>query len=532
MASLRTRWVVRWQGLGVRTRHWLINIAIGIGIVCVLNWAGQGLRLSFIVSAQNSAFDRMIRASAVAAPEAHEGLPAPPKLVLIDVDDDTWRDKRWGGGEPARAPRDLLATLIEGAFQRGAKQVILDIAIEGSTGREWDLAEDRRFAARLASMLSTSWFGSDRQLVLVRTLRQPLPVSRKMLADLPHDVSPFSEGYFDELRESPAIDQVVARSQGRIVLAAPFFSVSPDRVLRDWQLLQVVCQSAASAVQGVLRVVPSVQLAVAARHFGLPAGAEPWSTIQRTESCLPLPTEPQRAPAAALATHSPSALLAQADSVIASGWHSTQAAFAAQGVRMAHQVPQVDDLGNRVVFRWINPPSVIPALDMLFGQVRHELRGRVVLIGQTFAETVDHHNTPLGDMPGVVVLLNAIDSMTRHRIVGQPSAWITVPLALAMVVVVGYAFARWRSLLGTVIATCALLAVLPWISFSLFKHGVWLDFALPLLGIQVHKMVTTLEEAMARRQAAGLQASSARPSIAGLSAASHSETITRKKGDS
>ncbi len=199
---------------------------------------------------------------------------------------------------------------------------------------------------------------------------------------------------------------------------------------------------------------------------------------------------------------------------------------------MAHQVPQVDDLGNRVVFRWINPPSVIPALDMLFGQVRHELRGRVVLIGQTFAETVDHHNTPLGDMPGVVVLLNAIDSMTRHRIVGQPSAWITVPLALAMVVVVGYAFARWRSLLGTVIATCALLAVLPWISFSLFKHGVWLDFALPLLGIQVHKMVTTLEEAMARRQAAGLQASSARPSIAGLSAASHSETITRKKGDS
>jgi CHASE2 domain-containing sensor protein len=530
MASWRTRWVARWQGLGVRTRHWLINIAIGLGIVCVLNWAGHGLRLSFIVSAQNSAFDRMIRASAVAAPQAHEGLPAPPKLVLIDVDDHTWRDPRWGGGEPARAPRELLATLIEGAFQRGARQVVLDIAIEGRSGREWDLAEDRLFATRLALLLSAPWFGPDRQLVLVRTLRQPLPLSRKMLANLPHDQTPFAEGYFDELRESPAIDQVVARSQGRIVLAAPLFSISPDRVLRDWQLLQVVCQSTGSASQGELRVVPSVQLAVAARHFGLPAGAEPWSTVRRTEPCWPLPTEPN--PAAATPPATPSTLLAQADAAIAAAWHGTQVAFAAQGVRMARQVPQVDHLGNRVVFRWLHPPSVIPALDMLFGQVRHELKDRVVLIGQTFAETVDHHHTPLGDMPGAVVLLNAIDSMTRHRIVGQPSAWITVPLALAMVVVVGYAFARWRSLLGTVIATCALLAVLPWLSFSLFKHGVWLDFALPLLGIQVHKMITTLEEAMARRQAAQLQAASPRPSIAGLSAASHSETITPKQGDS
>ena len=533
MALLRARAVARWQTLRPRTRHWLINIAIGIAIVTLLNWVGHGLRLPIVVNAQNGAFDRMIRATAVVAPEGHEGLPAPPTLVLIDIDDQTWRDARWGGGEPARAPRELLASLIEGAFQRGASQVVLDIAVEGSTGREHDLLENRHFAARLDTMLTAAWFGADRQLVLVRTLRQPLPVRARMLAGAPMDALPFAEGYFDEFRESPAIDAVVARSKGRIVLAAPFFSISPDRVLRDWQLLQVVCERNSGERQGTVRIVPSVQVAVAARHFGLPAGAEPWQLAAPAARCAPFPAE---AGQLELTPHDATltpALQAQADALVASSWRATQSAFAKFGVGMSAQVPRVDDLGNRVVFRWASAPSVVPAIEMVFGQVLHDLKGRVVLIGETFPETVDHHFTPLGDMPGAVVLLNAIDSMTRHRIVATPSSWITVPLALTMIIVVGYAFARWSSLLGTIVATCAILAVLPWISFSLFKQGVWLDFALPLFGIQVHKLITSLEESLAKRQREAIAARRLdTPPVEGLAGVQHSENIAPKRGDS
>jgi CHASE2 domain-containing sensor protein len=530
MSRLQAQAVARWHALGPRTRHWLINIWIGIAIVTLLNWAGHGLRLPIVVNAQNSAFDRMIRASAVAALDGHEGLPAPPRLVLIDIDDQTWRDARWGGGEPARAPRELLASLIEGAFQRGASQVVLDIAVEGSTGREHDLLENRLFAARLDAMLAAPWFGADRQLVLVRTLRQPLAAQGRLLVQAANETVPFDEGFFDELRESPGIDAVVARSQGRIVLAAPFFSISPDRVLRDWQLLQAVCARSGAPGEGVVRVVPSVQVAVAARHFGLPAGAEPWQGAAPAARCAPFPLDAGMLGAVPHDPKLPIALLAQADAAVATSWHATQQAFAKLGVRMSAQMPRVDDLGNRVVFRWASAPSVVPAIAMIFGQVRHDLKGRVVLIGETFPETVDHHFTPLGDMPGAVVLLNAIDSMTRHRIVGTPSAWITVPLALTMIIVVGYAFARWSSVLGTIVATCAILAVLPWISFSLFKQGVWLDFALPLLGIQLHKLITSLEESLARRQKAATAARRHEaPLIEGLAGAQRSETMVPKE---
>lgn len=197
---------------------------------------------------------------------------------------------------------------------------------------------------------------------------------------------------------------------------------------------------------------------------------------------------------------------------------------------MSARAPGTDDLGNLVVFRWARPPNVLSGQEFLQGQVRHELKGRTVLIGQTFPATVDSHLTPLGEMPGAVLLLNAIDSMTRHRIVAEPSVWMTAPLALAMIVVIGYTFSRWRSLLGTVIATCALLAVLPWLSFSLFKHGVWLDFALPLLGIQVHKAITSLEESLARRKVADAGAGpKAGPSGVGLPRADQSATIGTKK---
>jgi CHASE2 domain-containing sensor protein len=528
---LRARLTTLWSGLSPRTKHWLINIAIGVVIILLLNWASNGLRLSFVINAQNAAFDRMMRASAAVAPEGHEGLPAPPKLVLVDIDDQTWRDPRWGGGEPSRAPRELLASLVEGAFQRGTSQVVLDVAIEGASGREQDLIEDRLFAARLEAMLAAPWFAADRQLVLVRTLRLPLPEQRRLLTEAGTEPAPFSEGYFDELRAAPAIDRVIAASAGRIVVAAPFFSVSPDRVLRDWHLLQVVCERGANPGEGRVRVVPSVQLAVAARHFGLPAGAAPWELAEPRETCTPFPNGAGANLAASKSRQAASALDTQADALIGSSWRNTHAAFARLGVHMSAQAPGTDDLGNRVVFRWARPPNVLSALELLQGQVRHELKGRTVLIGQTFPETVDSHLTPLGEMPGAVLLLNAIDSMTRHRIVAAPSVWMTAPLALAMIVVIGYAFSRWRSLLGTVIATCALLAVLPWISFSLFKHGVWLDFALPLLGIQVHKVITSLEESFARRKGADAGARpKGEPAALGLPHADQAETIVAKEG--
>lgn len=491
-----------WQGMQPRTRLWLVYIAVGVSVELLLYWAAHGLELSFVLNTQNAAMDKMMLVQAATRTDGVTGARSPPSLLFVDVDDQTWRDPRWGGGEPARAPRDALATLIDRAFQRGAGQVILDIAIEGATGRDVDLAEDRRFAARMGAMLAAPWFDTERQLVLVRTLRQPLPVQAKLWRARASTQGQFNEGFFDELRESPAVDEVVARSHGRIVLAAPFFTVSPDHVLRDWQLLQVVCaRFPSNTLEGVVRVVPSVQLAVAVRHFGLPAGNEPWRVKESRTRCSPLPPNSSPAMTVDQARETSIALQSKADELLGVSWKSTSQALRGAGIVVREDAPRTHDLRNRVVFRWPTAPNALSAIDLLEGQTRHDFKNRVVLIGQTHSDLVDRHVTPLGEMPGAIVLLNAIDSMTRHHFIETPSAWIILPLAFGLIVLVSYVFSRWSSTVSTLIAACAIAAVLLPVSYGYFKHGVWLDLALPILGIQAYQLFKSFEEYLVKRHA-------------------------------
>ena len=61
---------------------------------------------------------------------------------------------------------------------------------------------------------------------------------------------------------------------------------------------------------------------------------------------------------------------------------------------------------------------------------------------------------------------------------------LTTPFTLGGSLVVG----------GTLIATFLVLVTLVWANYELLKVGVWLDYALPLLGIQAHSLIAELEE--------------------------------------
>jgi hypothetical protein len=301
-------------------------------------------------------------------------------------------------------------------------------------------------------------------------------------------------------------------SGGRIALAAPYFTYSSDHILRDWQLLQAVCQRNAAEAQGAVRIIPSVQLVVLARHAGVPANAVPWQTEKAgkfgdnpdfTQACLPFPKQTETAPAMSLqeARQRSEAIEKQVDSIIARSWTQLRDALrtTSTGLDLHDHPPHAGSLANRVVFRIADTPKigqaqVIPAHALLIGESPQNLRDRVVVIGQSYAEAGDRHITPLGEMSGGMVLVNAIDSMARHQMISPPGSWLTFTLAVVLIVFVGYIFARWDSMAGTWISTMVAIMLLTVASFYLFKHGVWLDFALPLLGIQVHRMVKSLEE--------------------------------------
>ena len=171
-------------------------------------------------------------------------------------------------------------------------------------------------------------------------------------------------------------------------------------------------------------------------------------------------------------------------------------------------LPHDGGLGNRIVFRY--PPdgqgttnqSALPFLladDATLQPYAQAFNGRIVVVGQTFSETRDFFDTPLGNMSGAMVLVNAIDSMAKHRLMQPPSSLLTYFVSFALILIVGCLFAKWDSMTGTTLATIAVIVTAGVASFFLFAHGVWLDFAAPIIGIQIHRRWAAFEEKIERR---------------------------------
>jgi CHASE2 domain-containing sensor protein len=126
---------------------------------------------------------------------------------------------------------------------------------------------------------------------------------------------------------------------------------------------------------------------------------------------------------------------------------------------------------------------------LLAGKGSGMLAGRVVVIGQSYSDANDVHFTPMGTMPGSVVLINAIDSMARYGLVESTSPWLSLPLGLFSIVLIAYLFARLDSFSAKLASTGVILVLFALASVYLFRSGLWLDFALPLVGIQMYQTI-------------------------------------------
>jgi len=466
-----------WHRLSHFKRNCVIGVAIEVVIIVLesVHWAP-------VAWLENYALDMMMRGAAgqymVEQGKAANARP----LVFVDIDERTWRSARWSGGEPLQSPRAELYQLIAFAAQAGAQHVVLDVLVEGKR----DDPDDRDFAQSLESLVAQT--PSETTLVLVRSVRLP-PDAGQVVASSPVTIP--------EQRTS-AVDDVLGRVAGRVAIAAPYFIESSDGRVRDWELWEVVCREAADSPNRNAVVLPSVQLVVATAHLQLDVqAAAPW-LHPPTESC-PVDETSSRAVSDKLNEQ-------------VTAWLNL-----AFGLSMpAHQLvaPDAGGLANRIVYRTADVTRQggvlgesaarrlvrVSALDVLEKpdetrrRIAGYVKGAIVVIGVSRTESYDLRRTPIGEMPGALVMLNSIDSMLRFGLLRSPSLWIMIPLMGMLIVLVAFVYARWDSVVGTLIATIGGVFVFWVLSYWFFKYGIWLNFALPVIGIQIHRIVKSREE--------------------------------------
>ena len=130
------------------------------------------------------------------------------------------------------------------------------------------------------------------------------------------------------------------------------------------------------------------------------------------------------------------------------------------------------------------PSDVVAAIGDADGDAAADnpLRGRIALVGGTFADSRDYYPTPHGLMSGVEIHANVVHMLTTRRFI-RPSGWgVGLAINVLVVLAASVVLVSLRPLLGTVVCVAGAFVIgVPAAVLAFDRGGYWIDFVLPVL---------------------------------------------------
>lgn len=465
----------QWSSILPRYRHLLTNLGVGLGIFLFLI---PFHHKPWLMEIEDASMDwvMQIRQAIIPNPQDQKELPA---FVLLDIDDDTYQDWK----EPLFTPRDRLKNLLEAAVKAQPRLIVVDI----------DVSQKMPLAGLEQLTLGLSLHPHDQALrdyfqKYVATCQAPTTekvtcppiILARAFRETP-DQLPL------HLRPS-FLEETVTNSAPYVQWASTLFSRSADYFVRRWWLWQPACDDKQQP-----QVVPSVELLAVALIVN---GISKNSPTQLATALQPFqPKDCQHA------------LAPPIPQTIQIGELTVSAGLQDIRQRIVYSLPWQpkkpssgdlrytlsDQQGNTklTVFSAknfaISPPN--PAL-------LETAKDQVVIIGGSYGEGRDIHATPLGEMPGMLILTNAIYSLLQHEKeeLDSLAEWQKLLVEAILIAIMSFAFAYWDSFWAMLFSAIFILVVLLPASIALFRYGVWLDFAVPLLTVYLHNLAAEFEK--------------------------------------
>jgi CHASE2 domain-containing sensor protein len=423
-----------------------VNVALGGAIALALHLAPES---RWLVTKKDQAMDWMVRMHSGVSPHAYGGAP----FLFLDIGEAAHRS--WG--EPAQIPRDRLRQLVEFGVEGGAAVVLVDVDLSRPGSGD---AELRSYLERFATEDAPAT-----HVVLARTFREPWPPDRG--------------GYREE--RTGFLDPVVAAAP-RLHWASTLFIRDSDRIIRRFRNFEPTC------THGEPGVVPAMQLLATALLLEGREGArqlEEAIRARRPPDCGGLRARSPARPASDAEIE-----LGGTNVVLAADGLSNRILYSlawSEADRRVAPIPDIPFQGRRVPLLTRIPAQLVT--DSRQPLATGIAAGRIVVIGATHLESGDAHLTPLGEMPGPLIVTNATYSLLQHGGLRPPPAPVLFASQLALILLVSVVFAPLSFYWAMALAAPLAIAVMLPISFWLFRSGVWLDFAIPLGAVQIQAVV-------------------------------------------
>lgn len=431
--------------------HFMVNVGVGVIITMIF---------SFTTSTQwgeelmNAAFDLLVRYEnhKVVTSEHMEN-----PLFFVEITPAEY--KQWG--EPLLTPRDHLAALIETAWEKGSPVVVLDILLDRPDPQ--NQAADTKLRRLLVRMLHEN---ARTQIVF--------PVRIDNEGNLRHHL-------FEDLLEQRTGD-------GRRIFypAVPTALASEGDLLnRFWGLYQVARNQA-----GHTEVVWSVPLLAAALHAGSEAHLEKAAialvaTTQHGSNDAH--TSGPQINLGNVEIHLPPLLrrsLLRGDHPIFVEGESHGLPYTQRVRFLIHPETRAKrDAGN---FR----PGLSP----------DSLAGKIVVIGNGSPETGDILSTPVGRMPGMYFIGNAINTIVTGRMPVHLNAWLHYVAEFFIIVIAALIFLRLHAVLAQILLSAVFLLLFIPLSWYIYREwGLFFNFIIPVAGMRLHCLADDIESMFATR---------------------------------
>jgi CHASE2 domain-containing sensor protein len=430
---------MNWYKLAAfRQKHQVaLRIAMSVFVGLILELAALIMPFPALKATRHSADDMadfVMRKSVQA-----QATSLAPHFVLITIDDATWTT--WGA--PLITPRDKIALLLARVAESNPAIIVLDV----------DLAfrDDTNSEAVLKKFLS-DYPKTAPPLILTRSFA---PAATAIHSQ------PRSTQYEEETKHD------------NVHWAVPSFERDEDGTVRRWQLATVVCND------GAPKIIPSIQLQTAWLWRGKSdADLQEKLAGLRPENCdVPVPNAHVKIPMDGddrfieINSEDPSSRI-----IYSIPWVSNAVI---QGPKMA-------DGNFKVVVRNADTVSRIQPGEGIPG-----IAGSIAVIGGSFEDSGDWYKSPLGQMPGAIILINSIDALAQHGTLKEPSAAQQFAFSLAFIILVSTLVGLFRARVAASLSLIA-IAALSLITVPMFRSGVMFNVAIPSLGILVTDFVLSI----------------------------------------
>jgi len=415
----------------IKKIHFFINVFIGITVVLFFHFVEN---TDWGEANINKAFDFIIKKEAEKSAKSMENLTAQRNIGISDkiVFAEIDHETYKKWGRPNLIPRDKLAEIIKIAYEGGAKIISLDILLEDN-----DCCHPQ----------------SEGEL-------------RKILQDMTDKNSatkvifPVRVSYDGKIRTN-TFQALIEKNPNFYAASAYISATAADMVVRYWVPFEIV--------------------------------QDDRNTILWNVSFL-----------AAMLDKGKEAEIKDFEQTIKKDGFRNDHHFQISNDKFITITPDKDDIyRNRIRFLLVpqNTLSNHPGGNLFdnvyqLDHIKHaNVKDKIVIIGNSSPDAGDIHSTPVGNMAGMFIIGNAINTLSFGLQPSRPPLWLNIMIDIVIVIMAAFIFLYFNSFRAKILSYVVIIPIVGFVSWLIFLYiGVLLNCIFALMGIVNHPMADHIAE--------------------------------------